>query len=81
VLAQLGDVLVPDKQFELMGFDGIISTAPVAQLELAFADKRFRGQFLIIDQEWGILGRNILNAMAILLDGPHLMWRIDPNRQ
>ena len=41
-------------------------TAPIVQLELLFCNRTFRGQFLVIDQEWSILGRNILNAVALL---------------
>jgi hypothetical protein len=36
--------------------------------------RAFRGQFLVIDQQAGILGRNILNNLALLLDGPQLTW-------
>lgn len=32
------------------------------------------GQLLVIDQEVGILGRNILNTVALLLDGPQQTW-------
>ena len=42
--------------------------------ELLMLGRTFRGQFLVIDQEVGILGRNILNALALLLDGPHHTW-------
>jgi hypothetical protein len=46
----------------------------MVQLELVFLQKRFRGQFLLIDQPIGILGRNILNALSLLLDGPNARW-------
>jgi hypothetical protein len=36
--------------------------------------RTFRGQFLVIDEETGILGRNILNTLALLLDGPRQTW-------
>ena len=36
--------------------------------------RTFRGQFLVIDQQVGILGRNILNALALVLDGPQQTW-------
>lgn len=71
---QLGMTVVPDKHYELVGFDGNISFASVVQLELIFLSRTFRGQFLLIDQEWGILGRNILNTVSLLLNGPRLMW-------
>ncbi len=64
----------PDRQYELTSFDGSISLTPVVQLELFFLGRTFRGQFLLIDQEWGILGRNVLNAIPVLLDGPNLEW-------
>jgi hypothetical protein len=65
---------VPEKRYELIGFDGTISFAPMVHLELIFCRRTFRGQFLLVDQAWGILGRNVLNAVPILLDGPRLAW-------
>jgi hypothetical protein len=71
---QLGITPIPDKSYELTAFDGRTSSARVVQLELVFCRRTFRGQFLLIDQEWGILGRNVLNVVPLLLDGPHLTW-------
>lgn len=62
------------KHYELIGFDDSISFAPVVQLELIFCGRTFRGQFLLINQEWGILGRNVLNSVPLMLDGPNLKW-------
>ena len=73
-IASLGTATVPDKQYELIGFDGSTSHAPVVRVELVFSERTFRGQFLLIEQDWGILGRNILNAVPLLLDGPRLTW-------
>lgn len=73
-IARLGLALDSEKRYELIGFDSVKSFAPVAQLDLIFGHKTFRGQFLVIDQPFGIIGRNILNAATILLDGPKLMW-------
>jgi hypothetical protein len=28
----------------------------------------------LIDQEWGIIGRDVLNLVVLLLDGPKLTW-------
>src|SRR5262245_38817630 len=56
----LGLVSVHNKRYELVGFDGTSSFASVVQVELVFCQKTFRGQFLLIDQTWGILGRNVL---------------------
>ena len=74
VISELGITPVPDRQYELIGFDGNASLAPVVQLELVFYRRTFRGQFLLIDQEWGILGRNVLNTISLLFDGPNLSW-------
>jgi hypothetical protein len=70
----LGVVAVPDRRYELVGFGGSTSFASVVRLELIFCRRTFRGQFLLIDQTWGILGRNVLNAVSLLLDGPRLVW-------
>ncbi len=63
VVELLGVAIVSDKQYEQTGFDGSVSWAPVVRLELLFCGRTFRGQFLLIDQAWGILGRNVLNAI------------------
>lgn len=65
---------IKDKEYELMSFDGYRTYASAVHLELRFCHKTFRGRFLVIDQAWGILGRNVLNAIAITLDGPNLTW-------
>jgi hypothetical protein len=70
----LGLKLDLDRQYELKGFDGHRSSAPVVQVELIFARRTFRGQFLLIDQSWGIIGRNVLNSVPLVLDGPNLIW-------
>jgi len=74
VVDLLGATIVPGTQYELIGFDGSASSAQAVRLELLFCGRTFRGQFLLIDQAWGILGRNVLNAVPILLDAPHLEW-------
>jgi hypothetical protein len=64
----------PDKPYEPTSFDGSTSSALAVRLELFFCNRTFRGQFLLIDEAWGILGRNVLNAIPILLNGPKLVW-------
>ena len=71
---KLGIIPVPNKVYELQGFDGSLQLAEMVQLELIFLHKRFKGQFLLIDQPVGIMGRNILNSVALLLDGPNSQW-------
>lgn len=71
---RLGVAHIPGKQYELVGFDGRTSFASAVHLKLTLMERTFRGQFLLIDQEYGILGRNILNILPIVLDGPRLQW-------
>jgi Retroviral aspartyl protease len=74
IIRQLGVVPVEDKFYEVEGFDGGTKLAEVVNVELIFLKRKFKGQFLLIDQPTGILGRNILNAIALLMDGPHGSW-------
>ena len=60
--------------YKLTGFDGTTSLSEAVQAELVFLGKTYKGQFLLIDQEVGILGRDILNHVRLLLDGPGLRW-------
>ena len=76
VASRLGLAVISDKQYELISFDGSTSFAPIVRLKLNFLARTFRGQFLLIDQEVGILGRNILNAVSLTLDGPKLTWDV-----
>lgn len=60
--------------YEVQGYDGEISLADAVKLEMIFLDRKFTGQFLLIDQSIGILGRNVLNAIPILFNGPVETW-------
>ncbi len=71
---QLGVSLDADRIYELTGFDGTSSVARSVQLDLLFPNGTFEGRFMLIDQAWGVLGRNILNHVALLLDGPKRTW-------
>jgi hypothetical protein len=73
--AQVLPLIDPDaKQYELEGFDGTKSSAPAITAELNFLGKSFRGQFLLIDNWYGIVGRNVLNNISLLFDGPSRKW-------
>jgi predicted aspartyl protease len=74
VVERLGVSLVADERFELMAFDGNKCTAPVATLDLVFLRRAFHGRYVLIEDECGILGRDILNLVAVLLDGPRQQW-------
>jgi hypothetical protein len=73
-IEQLGLELIADNVYELMGFNGTTTFAPAVQVELLFLDRTFRGRFLVFDQEWGILGRDVLNLVSLWLNGPELTW-------
>jgi hypothetical protein len=63
-----------DAIFEVQGFDGQIQQLKSVKLEMYFLDKKFAGEYLLVDQPVGILGRNVLNNVRILLDGPREKW-------
>jgi hypothetical protein len=69
----IGIELVGSK-YELIAFDGTRSEADAVHAELVFLRKTFRGQFLLTDQGVGVLGRDVLNHLCVLLDGPRLLW-------
>ena len=70
----LGVSLDPAAVYELMSFDGNRSSAQAVHLDLLFLKRTFRGRFLLIDGECGILGRDILNHLSLSFDGPNLTW-------
>lgn len=74
IIEELNIVPEENKAYEVEGFTGGIALAEVVQLELLFLGKRFTGQFLVTDQSMGILGRNVLNAVRFLFDGPRGFW-------
>ena len=64
----------PNEGYELKGFDGNVSVARVVEVDLLFLRRAFKGRFLLIDQEWGLIGRDVLNHVSLLFDGVHLEW-------
>ena len=59
----------------LQSFDGGVTAPKVVEAELVFLGRNFHGRFPLIDEECGILGRNVLNNLSLVLDGPSLDWR------
>jgi predicted aspartyl protease len=74
IVASLGVDASLSAQFEIIGVEGKITFARAVSLELLFLGRRFRGESLLTPNEYGILGRNILNRIPLLLDGPKLIW-------
>ena len=71
---RLGVPLLANEQYELMGFDGSRSFARVVMLDVLFLRRAFRGRYLLTEEERGILGRDVLNHVMVLLDGPRQQW-------
>jgi Aspartyl protease len=74
VVEHLGAEIVTEKYYQLRGFDNSESFARVVRVDMLFLGRAFRGHYSLIDQDWGILGRNVLNALPLLFDGPQLSW-------
>ena len=71
---QLGVPLLAGQRYELMGLDGSKSFASVVMLDLLFLKRALRGRDLLIEEERGIWGRDILTHVTLLLDGPQRHW-------
>jgi predicted aspartyl protease len=63
-----------DKSYLTVGFDGQERIVNMVELEMEFLGRKFKGKFLLVDQPTGYLGRNIMNNLRILLDGPRGKW-------
>jgi hypothetical protein len=59
----------------LEGFDGSMAVARAVNVELHFLQYVFKGTFAVTEAEIGVLGRNVINRLSLVLDGPRLTWR------
>ena len=73
-IEQLGVQPLAGQHYELTAFNGSTVSAPVVMLDLLFLKRAFRGRYLLIDERRGILGRDVLNHLVLLLDGPQQRW-------
>jgi hypothetical protein len=64
----------PGLEYELLSFDGNRTKSQAVDLDMIFLRKAFRGRYLLIDEERGILGRDVLASVALLLNGPQQEW-------
>jgi len=62
------------KRYQLVAFDGSISESESVGADLLFLGRRFRGQYLLMEGEVGVLGRDVLNHLRLMHDGPALTW-------
>jgi hypothetical protein len=65
----------PNAGYELQGFDGHTSLAQAVTLDVIFGKRTIRGKYVVVNTSMGILGRDVLNHLTILLDGPRLSWQ------
>jgi hypothetical protein len=77
-LSQLGLEADQQRRYEVTAFDGTRSQSASVQCDLVFLGRIFRGVYLIVEDADGILGRDILNDLSLVLDGPRLSWREGP---
>lgn len=74
VVERLGVKPLSGQNYELVGFDGSKSTAQAAELEMIFLNKAYRGRYLLTDDDRGVLGRDVLASVVLLLHGPRQEW-------
>jgi hypothetical protein len=77
VVSSIG-IVGTGERYQLVAFDGTVSDSEAVHADLAFMARRFRGRYLLIDAEVGILGRDVLNHVYLVLDGPTRSWKETP---
>ena len=65
-----------DRTYEVMAYDNTVQECSTVRGEVVFMRGHFKGQFIVVDQHVGVLGRNILNHLVVTLDGPGLEWNV-----
>ena len=73
-IAQLAIASLPAGQFEIMAFDGTTSATDAVETDMIFLNVAYRGKYLLTDEDVGILGRDVLASIVLLLDGPNQEW-------
>ena len=57
-------------------YDGTEAACDTAELTVEIFRYRFHATFIVLDSEYGLLGRNILNLLLVTLDGPRESWSV-----
>jgi hypothetical protein len=65
---------VGDRSYEVMAYDHSVREWATVHAEVQFLRGHFKGLFVVLEQDTGVLGRNILNHLVVTLDGPRLEW-------
>jgi hypothetical protein len=63
-----------DQAYEVMAYDNTVRACQSVRAEVVFLRGHFKGQFIVLDQDVGVLRRNLLNHLVVTLDGPRLEW-------
>ncbi len=63
------------EKYLLESFDGTTDESESVIAVLVFIGKAFKGRFLQIESDVGVIGRNVLNHVRLMLDGPALSWQ------
>jgi hypothetical protein len=63
------------ERYLLESFDGTTNESESVVAVLVFMGKSFKGRFLQIELDFGVIGRNVLNHLRLVLDGPALSWQ------
>jgi hypothetical protein len=71
---RLGVTPVVGTTYEILAIDGTRSAAEAVDLDMIFLRKAYRGRYLLIDDEQGVLGRDVLASVALIFDGPGQEW-------
>lgn len=71
---QLGIEPLIGQEYQLQGFDGSLTSAQAVELDMIFLKKAYRGEYVLIDDDRGVLGRDVLANVVLILDGPQQEW-------
>ena len=61
-------------RYDAVRYDPPAPVAQAVELDMIFLQRAFRGRYLLIDDDRGILGRDVLGGVAVLLNGPGQEW-------
>jgi predicted aspartyl protease len=63
-----------NETINLFGFDENQTVAEIYHLQIIFLGKKISGNYCAVNDETGILGRDVLNEFSILFNGKKLEW-------
>lgn len=75
-LRQVGVDVDTGESYELIAFDGRVTVTRAVTVDMVFLGRKFKGRFLLVKDDCGVIGRDVLNHISIQLDGPNLTWNV-----